>query len=423
MKNFYKFVLTAMTSAALVGCGNSEVSDDGQIVIKFANYAVLEAGYDVFWEGVKENFEALHDNISIEWVSAPYNESINQVLNMAGGGDRVDLIFGEIDWIPVLEDSGLITAVENILSEEFIADLYPSMVAGCSVDGVQYGVPVYASPFLLYYNTDLFKQANIAAPPSTYAEMLVAAEALAKLTTADGNKVYAFGQTTASVPVSGASINAMLHNFGGHLLNADGTLNMDTEPLTETMEMIHLLDAKGYNPQNAKLKDLRNLFALGQLAMYYDQSWGFNGVQSINPAATEFTASAPPLAGGDGDGASLLQAHTIMLVDNQDAAVADAVRMLVEYIITEETLSDYLANQTPAYPSRISMENMDAIANHKILQGAAGSLNNLIITPFVPALSDINLELSALAQAVTVADKDIETSVDAFIENVSSMLE
>ena len=74
----------------------SETASGEEITLKIANYAILEAGYDTFWADVKEGFEAKYPNIKIEWVSAPYGEILNQVINMAGGGDKVDAIFSEM---------------------------------------------------------------------------------------------------------------------------------------------------------------------------------------------------------------------------------------------------------------------------------------------------------------------------------------
>ena len=92
------------------------------VTLKIANYALLEEGYTDFWEGVKTGFEAKYPNITIEWVTAPYGEIVNQVINMAGGGDKVDMIFGEIGWIPTLEDAGLTVPVTDVLTADYLAD-------------------------------------------------------------------------------------------------------------------------------------------------------------------------------------------------------------------------------------------------------------------------------------------------------------
>lgn len=391
------------------------------VTIKFANYALLEQGYETFWNNVKTDFEAKNPDIKIEWVTAPYGEIVNQVTNMAGGGDRVDMIFGEIDWVPGLADTGLTIPVSEVLPADYLADFYPAILNSFNIDGKPYGLPMYVSPYVLYYNTDLFKQAGLDpnSPPTTYDQMLEYAQKLSKLKDSNGNPVYAFGQTTASVPVSGSSINGMIFNFGGTLLADDGTLSVDNQGFKDAITMLKTLNDKGYNPQNAKLKDLRNLFALGQLAMYYDQSWGFNGIQAINPDAKNFTASAKPLAGGSGTGQSILQSHCLMYVDNGEAR-KEACSKLTQYLITSDVLDDYLANITPAYPAKKAMESGNDM--NPVLAGAAGSAENVKAQVFVPQISDLDLELCTLAQAVTVSGKDVDTAIQDFKTAAESIL-
>ena len=411
----------AKTEAASTEEQTTEAEITEPVTIKFANYALLEQGYEEFWNGVKTDFEAKNPNITIEWVTAPYGEIVNQVINMAGGGDRIDMIFGEIGWVPGLADAGLTIPVDEVLPADYLADFYPAILDSFNIDGKPYGLPMYVSPYVLYYNTELFEQAGLDpnSPPATYDEMLEYAEKLSQLKDSNGNPVYAFGQTTASVPVSGSSINGMIFNFGGTLLADDGSLSIDNQGFKDSITMLKTLDEKGYNPQNAKLKDLRNLFALGQLAMYYDQSWGFNGIKSINPDAKKFTASAKPLAGGSGTGESILQAHCLMYVDNGDAQKA-ACSKLTQYLVTSEVLNDYLANITPAYPAKKSMEG--ATGTNPVLAGAAGSAENVKAQVFVPQISDLNLELCTLAQAVTVSGKDVDTAIEDFRKAAEAIL-
>ena len=404
----------------------AEAADAGSgepITLKIANYAVLEKGYDEFWASVKKGFEAKYPNITIEWVTAPYGEILNQVINMAGGGDRVDCIFSEMIWLPSLVDAGLATPMREVLDEDFLKDYYSNILEAHSIDDEVYGAPLYVSPSLLFYNQKLFEKAGLDPnkPPKTYDEMLAMADKLSGLTTDDGNKVYAFGQTTASVIVSGASIQAFAQNFGGELFDKNGTFNADNEGLKQALEMLKLLDQKGYNPQNAKLKDLRNLFALGQLAMYYDNSWGFNGVKAINPDAVNFAAAAEPLKGGSGEGASTLQSHCFVAVDNGPEQL-NAVKDFIQYVITPEVINDYIANIAPALPANNSMKDMEAVKNSPILNGAGNSVEEAKPVLMFPGLSDFYLELCSLAQAVTVGGEDVDTALKNFQNSVQPLL-
>lgn len=424
MKKTLSLVLALCMALSMVMTATAETTvPTEEITLKFANYAILEANYEQFWTDVKTGFETKYPNITLEYVTAPYGEIVNQVVNMAGGGDKVDMIFGEISWIPTLEDAGLSVPVTEVLNAEFLADFYPNQLEACSINGQPYALPMYSSPFLLYYNRDLFTQAGLDpdAPPTTYDEMLAMAEKLSALTTADGNKVYAFGQTTASVPISGSALTSMVANFGGEVLTLDGALNTDNDGFKQTFEMLKTLDEKGYNPQNAKLKDLRNLFALGQLAMYYDQSWGFSGVQGINPDAKSFTASACPLSGGEGTGESILQAHILAYMDNGEQQ-KQAAALFTEYLVSEEILSDYLSNTTPAYPSRISMAGMTSITENPVLKGASAAAEKTIASAFIPALNDLNLELCTLAQAVTVGGESFDEAYATFHKAAEALL-
>lgn len=421
MKKVVVFLLVlAMLSASVFAAGKTEAAPAGPVTLKVANYALLESGYEPFWKQVKVDFEAANPDITIEWVTAPYGEIVNQVVNMAGGGNKVDVIFGEIDWVPGLVDAGLAAPVRDILSQAFVDDFYPDVLKSFEVEGKPYGIPLYVSPYVLYYNKNLFTQAGLDPnkPPKTYDEMLSYAQKLSQLKDANGNKVYAFGQTTASVPVSGASLTAMVFNFGGQVLDAQGKLAVDNQGFKDAFTMVQKLDQLGYNPQNAKLKDLRNLFALGQLAMYYDQSWGFNGVKSINPDAVNFTASAEPLKGGNGVGASLLQAHCFILVDNGPARKA-ALSKFVEFVISEQTLSSYLRDLTPAYPAKKSMATMESVVNNGILKGASPAAGRVQVQSFIPRISNLNLELCSLAQAVTVGKQDVAASIEKFKNTAS----
>jgi multiple sugar transport system substrate-binding protein len=422
-KVIYVLLIVLSCTTTLFASGQKEGSDSSKVVLKVANYALLESGYEQFWKDVETNFESKNPNIDIEWVSAPYGEIMNQVINMAGGGDKVDCIFSEIDWIPGFEDAGLAAPIEDILPQSFLNDLYPDVMKAFEIDGSAYGVPLYISPYVLYYNKTLFEQAGLDPNtlPKTYDEMLMMAKKLSQLKDSNGNKVYAFGQTTASVPVSGSSVNAMIFNFGGTVLDDNGKLAVDNDGFKKAINMLKTLDDLSYNPQNAKLKDLRNLFALGQLAMYYDQSWGFNGVRTINPDAENFTASAAPLVGANGSGQSLLQSHCFILVDNGEQR-KEALSKFVQYVISEDVLADYLLNLTPAYPAIKSMANLDSINNNPVLKGAAQSASNVKAQPFIPQLKDINLELCTLAQAVTVGDEAVSTAIEKFKNRAQSKL-
>lgn len=397
--------------------------EENKITLKIANYAVLEKGYEEFWQGVKEGYEKEYPNVTIEWITAPYGEILNHVINMAGGGDKVDCVFGEDIWIPSLVEAGLAVPMEQILDAEFLNDYYSSALEAHSMNGSVYAVPLYLTPPVLFYNKDIFAKAGLdpKKPPKTYDEMLEMAEKISKLKTEDGNKVYAFGFPTGSVIVVGSYLQGLIKTFGGELMDENGNVNIEDEGFLKAFEFLQELDEKEYNPQNAKAKDLRNLFALGQLAMYYDKTGGINGITSINSEATAFAATACPLAGGKGTGTTVSQSHCFIAMDNGEEK-KEAVKNFIQYVITPEVMEDYMANIAPAYPAKKAMENMDKVNSNEFLLGAKDSVQNIAPSLMFPMVSEFNLELCAMAQAVTMGDQDVAEAAKTFENSIQPLL-
>ncbi len=162
MKKFISLFLATVMILTLAACNGADPSETPNptpvesgsesqtpdpVTIKFANYALLEAGYEEFWNSVKSGFEAQYDHITIEWVSAPYNEMVTQVINMAGGGEKVDIIFGEIGWTPTLEDAGLTVPIDEVLSQEFLDDFYPDLLEAHNIKRYSISISVYVMCF------------------------------------------------------------------------------------------------------------------------------------------------------------------------------------------------------------------------------------------------------------------------------------
>ena len=111
-----------------------------------------------------------------------------------------------------------------------------------------------------------------------------------------------------------------------------------------------------------------------------------------------------------------------MVMDNGDARKA-ATAKLVDYIMSEEKISQYFEEVTPAYPSRQSMEDLAVVKDSAILAGAAGSVSNVKPVTFIPTLSDLNLELCTLAQAVTVSGTDVDAAIANFEKAAKAVIE
>jgi len=386
----------------------SALADGEKTVLKVSNYAVLESNYTKFWEDVEAGFEKLYPEYDLVWVTSEYSQTTSNVISAAGAEDYCDALFGELSWTSTLAYA--FSPVTEVLTPELLGEFDQNILASCTYDGEIYSLPYYVSPFILYYNKDLFNEAGVKVP-ETFEDLPAVCEKLAALKSPiTGNPVVPFGQTTASVAISGTALTAFIYNFGGDVLDLEtGKMSIDNDGFRQALQTLKDLYDAGYMTTNQKLKELRQSFANGELAMYYDQAWGFSGVSGINPNAVDYTASAAPMKGGNGSGQSVLSAGVFM-VSNKNGN-AEGVNKFIAYVTSDEVLGHYVQDIAAGWSAKVSQANM---AVQAVLAGATGSQGNVKAVPMIEELNNLNLELDTLAQNITLNGMSVDDAIQAF---------
>ena len=191
LKNLLALTLALVMVFSLVACGqskapstnadagssNAPAADAGSAeptTIYFCNYAVLETAHTDYWNQLIADFEAAHPEYKVEVVSAAYNDVMTYVTTRVGGGERVDLMLGEVTWNSILASNGVTSPVNEVLDEEFLSQFDSSVMDCYNYDGECYGIPMYISNLIVYANKNYLEQAGLdyTNPPKTSDELL-----------------------------------------------------------------------------------------------------------------------------------------------------------------------------------------------------------------------------------------------------------
>lgn len=405
-------VLTGIVAATFAG-GEAE-TDDGQRVLKVASWSIQEAGTQEYFEELAADFEAANPGVTIEWIGFPYGQLREQVLIQASAGDPPDVVQTARGWLSDFAHSGFFQPVEGLVSDDYIEDIFPEIREDLRYEDTLYAVPWFYSPFVMFYNTELFEQAGLDpdSPPETYEDALEAAARIAELQDADGNRVYGLGIATSSVPVSGASVFSFLMSFGGGVWDDDGNIIIDNEENLRALAYLQELQRESLNSEGAFLKDLRNLFAIGRLGMYFDQLWGLSGVTAINDDALSYTAVRPPLGTSSTPGQSTLEAHLMMIPT--DAAEPELAAQFIEYATSRDNIREYLE----VNPFLVARESLSDVPEQQteLLAPLENAAESIAAVPKHPRMTDVFLELTSLAQRVTLGGDSPEAAARAFRE-------
>jgi multiple sugar transport system substrate-binding protein len=235
-----------------------------------------------------------------------------------------------IDAYSGFSQDDLLYPATDIASPETIADLQPSFVQNATLGGVQQAMPLIASTRTLFYNTDLFAKAGIAAPPKTWAELQTAAEKIQALGLPD---TYGYGMPLGSEEAQ-AETSIWTFGAGGSWGDAN-SLTIDTPQNLEGLQaMRQLIDTKATQPDPGATDrtPLINVFIQGKLGMVEGLPPTVGQIAEKNPGLPYATA---PIPTKDGTAVTLGVADHLMAFRNPGEK-AEAIKKFVDYFYSRD---------------------------------------------------------------------------------------
>jgi multiple sugar transport system substrate-binding protein len=233
-----------------------------------------------YFEAAAKYYNELHPNISIEVSTFPLRdvEQKYAVSLPTKSGPDIGEMQSYIAQIHI-ENGGLLPDPPEVNTFLKSGVFHPLFLSDSTWQGKIYGVPVLYSLDSLLYNTQMFKEAGLSAPPKNWDEMLSMAKKLTKYdaqgnVTRSGLGLRLFG--------AGSGVSAkwwyFLKSAGGELYEecAPGAkkyrAGYDNEAGRETLKMYidALYKLKVHDP---KLKQDAEGFANQQAAMFVRESW------------------------------------------------------------------------------------------------------------------------------------------------------
>lgn len=164
-------------TAALSGCGNTDAeSGTVSLTVVATNYGdSVHKNSEGYWDRVALAFGAEHPGIDVSVEVYAPGEVDEKVAELVEDGRAPDI--AQTDSYSEYAARDLLYSADDVLSVPVQASFVPSLANAGEMDRAQYGLPFTASTRLLYYNKDLFRQADLE-PPKTWDELLAAARTL-----------------------------------------------------------------------------------------------------------------------------------------------------------------------------------------------------------------------------------------------------
>lgn len=280
------------------------------------------------WKKIIDAFKAKQPNVTVELQIAPWDNFTSVVQSRIQANDMPDILNDNNYGVAA---DGLLYPIDEVTSPETLKSIEPSLLKnGVGADGKQWAAPDIATSRLLIYNTDLFKQAGITAPPKTWDEMYSAAEKISKL----GNGIAGYGMPLGTEEAQAES-TVWVWGAGGDWVT-DGKLNADTPAVAAGFdEMKKFIDGKVTQPNvgSSNRQDVADLFNQGKIGMYVGHS-GLTQVTREKFPNIKFDVA--PIPSKSGEPLSYGVTDFILAFNNKDDNRKQATKAFLDFFYTQD---------------------------------------------------------------------------------------
>lgn len=223
------------------------------------------------WEAANAGFKVAPEAVG-------WDQCQDKVTTLAAAGTPVGLAYVGSRTLKQFAQNELIVPVP--MSEEEQAGYFPFVVGTVTSDGQQWGVPVAFSTKSLYWNKDLFAAAGLdpEKPPTTWAEEIEYAKAIAEKTDAAG-----FGVVAKTFDNTMHQFLHWVYTNDGSVIDADNNITLDSPQNLEALTALRDITAFAEEgPTSYEQNEVRAIFLDGKLGMIH-ASVGAKGLLADAP--------------------------------------------------------------------------------------------------------------------------------------------
>lgn len=385
--------------------------------------------------------------IKVELVTFPENEMYDKVkLAVSSGNVPYDVWTTGAGGAKQYGQMGILEALD---APKDFNDFFPGDIKQYQVGDKIYGIPFTADINLLYYRTDLLKQAGFvdakgdAKPPTTWDEFRDMAK---KLTVDengkhlgdsgfDSNKVAIYGALFkgANTLASSWEFWNYLYSFGGSAVSIDESkksysVEINKDPAVKALQFIVDNYKEGIYPKgvpNFDYNEFVTMFLQGKAAMAVN--WPYMVDLGKDPKQSQivdkFTVGLMPKGVKNAGNIGGWSLHILKASKNKEAA-----RMFIDYLTSQDTMTRYAktVGNTPVRKSSMKQLIEEAQGIDKVkLQAISDNLNNGQMVDLVAtgeSWLDTDREVQTAIQSALTQKESVQSALDKAAANIDKIL-
>ncbi|MGL5192377.1 MAG: ABC transporter substrate-binding protein, partial [Chroococcales cyanobacterium] len=331
-KRFGLFVLSGLLLSWAIACtpgtgSNSRQTASGTAEVEFWTMQ-LQPQFTDYFNTLIATFESENPDIKVRWVDVPWSAMESKILAAVSARTAPDVVNLNPNFATLLASRNAWLTLDDQIPEEIRQQYLPNIWKASTLNGTSFGIPWYLTTRIAIYNTQLFNEAGIDQPPSTYAELAQVAQQIRERT-----GKYALFVTF--VPGDSSEVLESMVQMGMQLVDEQGKAAFNTPEGRAAFQYWVDLYEKGLLPREVLTQGHRQavqLYQAGEIAILGSGPQFFKTIADNAPSIAEVSAAAPQITGQTGK----KTAAVMNLVVPRDTNVPEAAVKFALYVTNDQ---------------------------------------------------------------------------------------
>lgn len=406
-------ILFTLALVLLAGCGGEQ---DGDIVLEF--WAMGAEGENV--RPLLDQFEAENPGVRVELQRLPWTSAHEKLLTSYAGRGMPDVSqlgntwIAEMHALGALRDlTGDIRQSDGVDAADYFAGAWDTNV----IDDRVWGVPWYVDTRLLFYRTDLFREAGYDAPPATWDEWETAMRRVQAIQPEGGYPIL--------LPVNEFEPPLILAlNTADLLRDGDRYGNFRSDGFKRAFGFYVGLYESGLAPATSgtEISNLYQEFARGRFASYITGPWNIGEFERRLPDSLQGAWATATLPGPDAGTPGVSVAGGSSLVVFEGTEHPEEAWALVAFLSRPEVQIAF-NEVTGNLPPRESAWEQSGLADDPRARAFRDQLRHVRPTPKIPEQERVAQALREVAEFAARGEMTVDQAAVRLDADVDRILE
>jgi len=381
-----------------------------------------------FSEVFKQAVEKKYPDINLVFKESIYEETSTQYLLMAQSGDAPDVAYTELIMSNELSKIDALEDLTAWISPSIINDLAPAAREACLYNGKLTSIIWDISPYCLFTNAKMLKDAGFSKPPRTFKDFEKFMYALKGKKDAAGNKIWGTniaGLDDLHVPFL---LSPWLYNFGGEWFDKNGKAAVNSPQAVELITwMKKMYDDGIFGPVPIDREMNRTLFMEGDLGVIGEGPWQRGIWRDRSGKAEAFDSTwmldtYPTRTGAPGKSLMWSSNAAIMKGAKHKAEAAKVIEMWV----ADPAVVLAYGRLNGGIPAVKSIQNLPEVQNdpyRKVFVSAIQAGGKLPFSPYATIINEFSTLFARAFHDIMLNNAPIQKTLDDAAAQMDSIVD